>query len=485
MKNKIIMLLLATNFILVSIHNENIIPAHELIGSFEDMVHRSKLVNSQTPFPEPRNNDIFCIAGSDDSKKITIVNQARSVYIILHSKVLSLIDAFLAYKKIHGSSVEKNLYKNLTTQSFIDRLISKRPLMFMLETDRYILRSGKKGYGGFEAIGTENEQKPLVLQDYLSYDEIQISALLGVSTPTYFINNGSRDNSALVGSVGTYQESGVYVGLVGARFEKPALMEWQHMIITPAQSKEEQTLPKAKETGIDKLLNWLKSFYEKKKISKQDNKLLQIWQDFYGEKFQTFDCVKNDISGRYIRIDDNTFLDSLIYKKRMRIVIEPFLVDANIRGKNIGKKVYCHVVGLGLGVWQISAEQSKLMLEVYGELLSGRGFPFISDIDFSYFPSDCKYCSRVGHLGTFNAFGNNIKMHFSKRNPADRLIGQDADKLLVAMYAWDGNSYPGNEYWAGMLTASGDPAAACCSTISQLQNPLINKNLSSDFMLVV
>jgi len=152
----------------------------------------------------------------------------------------------------------------------------------------------------------------------------------------------------------------------------------------------------------------------------------------------------------------------------MKISIQNFLFDANERGKASGKKVFCHVVGLGLGVWQVCPNQPLWFVDTLYEVLK---FDFaeehsISDIHFSWFPEDLQ--------SKFDETTNQIKISFSKRNPADQLTGNDVGKLIVAMYAWDGNSFPGNEYWCGMLTASGDPAAACCSTIPELQNPLVN-----------
>ena len=93
-----------------------------------------------------------------------------------------------------------------------------------------------------------------------------------------------------------------------------------------------------------------------------------------------------------------------------------------------------------------------------------------------------------------------IRIHISRREPAAKLVGDDAGKLLVAMFAWDSNAYVGNEYWIGMLEASGmlrratavrvdvtcagDPAAACSSLVPELLNPDCNEAIcgSSTFL---
>jgi hypothetical protein len=240
------------------------------------------------------------------------------------------------------------------------------------------------------------------------------------------------------------------------------------------------------------------------------------------------------------------FFDHMVFRQRMLVGVETFLKEANLRGQELELPVYCHMVGLGLGVWQVSTRQARTLIEVYRDVLLSRAsygskiaFPYISELDFSYF-SDVdaeefweiwtEQHADMSHSEAFNSCKRDaqcdalrsskceivvpvtmdqhvVMVMKSRRNPARKIDGQaldqlrrdkmmpsvscrtvgrddhyvsglrrngEADRLLVAQYAWDANAYPGNEYWTGMLTASGDPAAACCSTIPELQNPDVN-----------
>jgi len=448
------------------------------------------------------NNAIEVIADDDQNKKDRIAAQANSVYPITHDAVHQLIRDFLAYKTQSGSAIEKKLYENMSEEAFVTRLLTNRPLMFLNPNDTYLLRDGKsRGQSNgacFELIGTDREgtgecyvykatdqrwefdtENQLVLQDYLSYDEMQIAALLGVSVPTYFINNGNRFNEGSLDEthrpttkvinsdfvLQPHQEEGVYVGLVGARFEKPEVMEYAHMYITENQ-------------------NQAANGYGKNAVGPKAP-LFKIWAKFYGigDYFPTYEDAQTDQSGRFVATK-NGFLDTVVYKKRLELSILPFLKDADARAAKVGKKAYCYVVGLGTGAWAIDgAPQEKYITEVFDEILSHNKFDNISDIEFGWFTqlenSPDQNVGGVVNDGSYNKAGNNIKIIFSRNNPADPLVAEE-NKLLVAMYAWDSNSYPGNEYWLGSLAESGDPAAACCSTISELQNPLINPNVSGE-----
>ena len=65
--------------------------------------------------------------------------------------------------------------------------------------DSHVLRNGKRGGGIWNFIGQDNQKRSSVLdipsiQDYMTYDEIKLAALLQVSSFVKPINSGSRYN---------------------------------------------------------------------------------------------------------------------------------------------------------------------------------------------------------------------------------------------------------------------------------------------------
>lgn len=438
--------------------------------SFDSLQERSKAFNAKFEFPTE--NNLMVNVAKTKEIEAEVLEHAKNTRPVLPWKIRNFIPKFLAHKKLHGSVVEKALYEKMTVEQFIDRLISKRPLQFMGSADSHLLLDGTKGHLEFDAIGSENEGKTgeLRLENYQSYDEMRLAAFIQMFVPTHFINKGGRSNKGALGDVDTFESKGVYVGMVGARFERPSLMEYSHLLVTQEQNTTENGYGASADPKSPKTAQ------------------LRLWAELYGSRvgdvyaFPTYEEAKalQEKDDRYIDTADG-LLDKVLYKERISIMIESFLLEANDRAAKQGKKGYLHIVGLGLGVWQVSKEQNKLMLEVYAELLKKHKLTHISDLNFSWFGKESK-CGEVEDQGNFDSNGHKIKIHFSKRDPAEKLVGDDEGKLLIAQYAWDSNAFPGNEYWSGsgMFEASGDPAAACCSMIPELQNPLVNPFVSAN-----
>jgi len=403
-----------------------------------------------------------------------VAELAQEVAPLIHPTVMELLQGFLDVKKSHGNEVEKSVYAGLDPILFLTRLLHKRPLSMWGPSDRHCLQSAWQkngtyieehwgGYGGFEAIGTLEENWPLLLQDYISYDEMCISALISVFVPTPFINDGNRASWCTRGQSGSFVDEGVLVGCVGARLVKEGFMEAKFMLVTSTQNTAANGYGSS---GKDTAL------------------LLALWARFYGlEYFPTYTEVYENPGTRFHKIapwegemecDEPRFLDTFVYSERIRRVVVPFLIKASQAAGEGGSHV--RVKGLGLGCWQVDPVQEALMLEVYSDVLLSIPLPGIKVLEFAWFPS-AESLSGVGHGGQFLAHGGqSIEIRFTKDGFASPVVASSggAAPRLIAMHAWDGNAYPGNEWWFGKLGSTDDSAAASCSLISSLQNPDIN-----------
>ena len=188
-----------------------------------------------------------------------------------------------------------------------------------------------------------------------------------MSVPTCFINAGGRYNRAQKDVKGSYERYGVLTGCVGARLEKPNVMEWKHLVISRQQ-------------------NTVENGYGPVNDSNDNSRLLGLWAKFYGlDYFPTFDEVvaaERDTSqieafdAVYVKISAGYF-NCNVYGKRMRLSVEPFLRDADQRAQEKGKKAHCVVVGLGLGVWRLANEQTQLLVDTYRLVCSIYVFDFV------------------------------------------------------------------------------------------------------------
>ena len=474
----------------------------------------------------------------DAAEEAAVVRDAAGSRPVVSERVLEFLGDFIALKRESGTPIEQALYATLVPSTLVTRLLTQRPLMFMTAVDQFVLKGGFDGAdaAGFDAIGTADERAPLHLASLLSYEEMQVSALIGASSSCHFINDGSRGNQGNQGGAyAAWERRGVYVGQVGCRFERHCRMEWEMMVVDPEQNTAANGYGDGGEGEGESrramLLRWAALY----RLAEQRGR----WALGGAPGHSAPRLLRGDASGAaaaaaagpplrnfplhsdvaalwdadapgararwsLLRSGDGTsrrFFDLAAFHGRCRVIAGCFLLEANARAAAASARssgeaasgkgrrrvtAYCHAVGLGLGVWQVALEQRYVLIDAYAAAVEECDLPYVSDIDFSWMqnragaPRSCGNAMAEEAPLTSTKFpANSVAFRFSTRNPAAKLTGADAGKLLVAQFAWDANAYVGNEFWKGMLSASGDPAAACCSTIAELFVPEINPNVAT------
>lgn len=395
-------------------------------------------------FPTQYSNVIGWIRHQRDSKKTEpeqmIAKCARSVFVVVHDTTIEETEQFLLDKKQNGTESEKLVYGSMQSVDQLgSRLINKRPYVLYTHDDQCLLRGEKKmksRKSELAKIGTTNECDKFVLAQLLSPKERIISPRWGIGSRTPMINNGNRGNAGKLGADGSFQPDIYYIGVSGLRLDSIASPDYDFCIFNDFQEGD-----------------------------------IQLTTDILNPKLH-FDETKN-FSGKYFR--------PTAWINHHKSILHPALDKANEIGLETGKSVYYYAAGISLGIWHPFDSEKNTSL-ILAQLLQYKDWidsnyqkTTITDIDFAYFAGVGDQ-SRIQALVEEFKDGNykGINIHFSTREPGTPLTGVDAEKIIVALYAWDGSSRPGNEYWMGQLCASGDPAAACCSLIGSLQNPDVN-----------
>ncbi|KAL4702446.1 hypothetical protein ACJJTC_017652 [Scirpophaga incertulas] len=115
-------------------------PLVEPVCDLHEVIRRS----DSFPLPFP----IESVRLKTLKKKIpveTLNRNVQSTYPIIHERVLLFMATFLDIKRLYGSDVEKQLYKDMELPAFIDRLLTKRAASFIKAQDEYLLLSGERG----------------------------------------------------------------------------------------------------------------------------------------------------------------------------------------------------------------------------------------------------------------------------------------------------------------------------------------------------
>lgn len=111
---------------------------------------------------------------------------------IIDISLYLLIANFLEHKREFGLMPERDLYAFLSPETFILRCLTQRPITFYTPQDSFMVVTNNGVVRGNLAFDGIQNDLP-TLQSYISYDEMLISSMISMSTPTAFINSGGKN----------------------------------------------------------------------------------------------------------------------------------------------------------------------------------------------------------------------------------------------------------------------------------------------------
>ena len=232
------------------------------------------------------------------------------------------------------------------------------------------------------------------------------------------------------------ERAGVVIGLIGARFERKELMEFQDITITQYQNTLDNGYgcPLEKPSAKTPSNVW-QSLNPRKKIDKLEKlqNYRYLWNKFYEERDHLYEQVVKD----GLRFGDSlnclVVFDNLMMKKRYAISLDLLLLEANKRAAEMEKLAYVHVVGFGLGVWRAASQQEEIFFECFEQRLKYLmpQLAHIGVVHFSWFNlSEWGELSHKGLIESASHPKGGVRVLISKRNLGEKLVSISVYSLV-------------------------------------------------------
>jgi hypothetical protein len=224
----------------------------------------------------------------------------------------------------------REVYNGMSPADLVKRLIVKRPITFYMKHDRNILRSIPKrllpGKGKWDNVAKTLDQRQAdfpFLREYISYDEMLMSACVNMSTPTFFVSNGSVKKHVEPKPLDPFIPEGILCGLVGARLQKKGFMESRFAFPRDPKDKSFNAVHQSDDFWIRKV--YREAFPEGKIPTRAE---VEAKPEIYKEIY------KDDVNVVFL-------------KKRLGMTVVPFIEEAVNRGREQNVKVVVSVPPVG------------------------------------------------------------------------------------------------------------------------------------------